>query len=633
VTIPFSSLIAPMPPGISTQNPTASTPANSWLATLLANASALGLPTTTWQPGDPLRTILAIQAVSDSKEDGVIALQAQGMFLDYAATGTVTLTDLDGTTATIAVSPDPSVPGQNPTGAPTWLDALASSQYDVKRIQATAAINAYCVVNTLGTSLGTFAAGTYHVANFVTGATYSNQAPFTLSPSPVIGTAIASMAGTSVVTLTTSTNHGLVTGAVVYLAAIPTIANLVGLVGSGVTTSSGFCTITVTGLATFNLNGVTGSGSYPLTAASLAYTPSTVVLGADAIGTTGNAGVGVINQLVTASPGCWGVNLVTFAGANWQSNVSLASTCRAKQATFSPNGPSGAYLFYALAAYLILSGNALPSSPPAVTAAVTAYLAVLGLPPLVNPLPAAFTLDGGPITRVVVATNPQSGTVTTIVANAGGPVGGCMTLPVTGATAASPIVITCVGHGCVTGDWVQAQGILGLTGGNGVFQCTRVDANHVSLNGSSGLGAYTAATGQLSGGDLYAVSAVLQAYATPNAVTQTVASATGVAVTVAATAYVPRAQVGAYTTAVNAVLLAYLTGFPIGGLTVDASTNVLPIGTIEGLIFAAGQQLPGQFYTLSVTGVTLNGVAADLALGPTGVVGPAITLTITVLPV
>jgi hypothetical protein len=61
---------------------------------------------------------------------------------------------------------------------------------------------------------------------------------------------------------------------------------------------------------------------------------------------------------------------------------------------------------------------------------------------------------------------------------------------VTGATNASPIVLTSTGHNLVSEDVISVSGILGNTAANGIFTVTKVDANSFSLNGSSGNGAY-----------------------------------------------------------------------------------------------------------------------------------------------
>lgn len=62
---------------------------------------------------------------------------------------------------------------------------------------------------------------------------------------------------------------------------------------------------------------------------------------------------------------------------------------------------------------------------------------------------------------------------------------------ITGATNASPIVVTSASHGLTTGARITIAGVLGNTGANGAFDVTKVDANTFSLDGSSGSGTYT----------------------------------------------------------------------------------------------------------------------------------------------
>ena len=63
--------------------------------------------------------------------------------------------------------------------------------------------------------------------------------------------------------------------------------------------------------------------------------------------------------------------------------------------------------------------------------------------------------------------------------------------PISGATNASPIVITSANHGLSTGTRVTVQNVLGNTAANGDWQITRVDGNTFSLNGSTGNSGYT----------------------------------------------------------------------------------------------------------------------------------------------
>ena len=62
---------------------------------------------------------------------------------------------------------------------------------------------------------------------------------------------------------------------------------------------------------------------------------------------------------------------------------------------------------------------------------------------------------------------------------------------VTGATNASPIVVTSTGHSLNTGDAISISGVQGNVAANGTFTVTKVDANTFSLNGSTGNAAYT----------------------------------------------------------------------------------------------------------------------------------------------
>lgn len=64
---------------------------------------------------------------------------------------------------------------------------------------------------------------------------------------------------------------------------------------------------------------------------------------------------------------------------------------------------------------------------------------------------------------------------------------------VTSATNATPIVITSVGHGLVTGRQVTVTGVLGNTNANGTWVVTRVDNDRFSLDGSVGNAAYSGA--------------------------------------------------------------------------------------------------------------------------------------------
>ncbi len=62
---------------------------------------------------------------------------------------------------------------------------------------------------------------------------------------------------------------------------------------------------------------------------------------------------------------------------------------------------------------------------------------------------------------------------------------------ITGATAATPIVVTSVAHGYSNGDTVFIQGILGNTKANGTFQIANIAADTMELVDSVGTSAWT----------------------------------------------------------------------------------------------------------------------------------------------
>jgi hypothetical protein len=62
---------------------------------------------------------------------------------------------------------------------------------------------------------------------------------------------------------------------------------------------------------------------------------------------------------------------------------------------------------------------------------------------------------------------------------------------ITGATNASPIVVTSAAHGLPTGAYVKVASVVGNTAANGNFFVTALSGSTFSLDGSTGNGAYT----------------------------------------------------------------------------------------------------------------------------------------------
>lgn len=349
-------------------------------ASLLANADAVKLSTTTWGAGAVTRTIFAVVASVLMLKDVAVSVLNQGGFLDYAATGTVTYTDPTGELVTVFVTPDPSNPAQNPTASPGALDVLADSVYDVQRIWATHAGGVEVLVNTSATTYGPFAVGAYHVAqpSAPGSPTYSNTMTLSIPPSAIVGGNVTSATNASPIEITATGAHGLATGAVVFIA---------GLLGN--TAGNGAWMATVTGATTFTLDGSVGNAGF--TGGGLVYVPTIASFTADALGTPSNATTAnVITQPVTSLTGVACANLAPFIGSNIESNVALAARCRLKLLSLSPNGPSGAYEFFARSSQVL----APRLTPPQLVAAA--------------------------ITRALVQTDYLTGQPTTTIANAAG---------------------------------------------------------------------------------------------------------------------------------------------------------------------------------------------------------------------
>jgi phage-related baseplate assembly protein len=328
---------------------------------LFTNADLLGLSTSTWAAGGVTRTTFAVMANVLQMKDVAVSLLNQGGFLDYAATGSVTYTDHTGELVTVPVTPDPSNPSENPDGTPGALDVLASSVYNLERIWTTSAGGTMLFANTSATTYGPFAAGAYHVAqpSAPGSPTYSNTETLSIAPSAIAGTVITAATNASPIAVTTSTAHGLTSDDVVLIA---------GVLGN--TASNGAWTVQVTGASSFTLDGSTGNGVW--TSGGIVYVPTSATFTADSEGTPSNATtVNVITSPVTSLTGVSCGNVDTFIGSDVESNVALAARCRLKLSSLSPNGPSGAYEFFALSSQ---ARAPLLTPPQAVAAAISRAL-------------------------------------------------------------------------------------------------------------------------------------------------------------------------------------------------------------------------------------------------------------------
>ena len=156
------------------------------MSTLLSVAASLGLPTTSWQAGNPIRTMLATVAQKVSDLSVVATQVTRGGFGDLVSTD-------------------------------AWADAWSQSIYAVTRIPATQATGAVDIVASAGATTTSYNPGELIFAHATTGKTYRNTASVSIIAStttagvPIIAdaTSTASNAATGAITVMVSTQVGL----------------------------------------------------------------------------------------------------------------------------------------------------------------------------------------------------------------------------------------------------------------------------------------------------------------------------------------------------------------------------------------------------------------------------------------
>jgi hypothetical protein len=365
-----------------------STPATQpqWLQTLYAGAVLLGLPTTSWRDGDPERVFLELSSYINQRFDALASAYNQGGFIDTAATGTVTFEFPDGTSVTFPISPDPSDLSVNPNGDITLLDQLLSQNYFTNRIRQTTAGGTLAVLNVGASTYGPFVAGTYHVSNPTTKATYSNTASLSIPPSTIAGTSVSTAVSSGgLIKITTSTNHGLATDDVVFITGV-----------LGTTEANGAWLVTVVDADEFTLQGSVFVSAY--TSGGTVYEPTVTTVTADVAGSASGSfdGAGAlalhtVTDAITALIDVSVSNPVTYVGTDTESNIAYAARGKLRLQSVTTNGARGAYEFYALSS--------------------------ITYAPLIVP---PFSVST-PITKVRVVESLADGKVYVFVANASGP--------------------------------------------------------------------------------------------------------------------------------------------------------------------------------------------------------------------
>lgn len=557
----------------------------SWLATMLQVAATVQLPTTSWQAGDPERTILATEAVCFSLSDACVSQMAQGGFLQTAASGTITYTNPQGVTVTIPVTPDPSNAAQNPTGAPGYLDLLAQNVYDVTRLQATFVTGPLAIAKTSAGTIGPYAAGSYHVGN-VGGQLYHNTASLSIPSSVIAGTGGVITAVTSTISysiLTTQSAHGLTPGQSVYVT-IPLSSGITGLVNV-------FAIVTAATTTTFQVS-VGSSGTYSGLGGAV-YLCTVANMAADVSGIGSNTGPGTVTTTITQNTNVFVSNVVGWSGSNYESNTALAARCQLSLAARSPNGPSQAYVYFAESALQLLA----EATPP-------------------------YNLTNGPVQALNFSV-PRTGIVTTVVGSAtpasttagANVTPGVSQLPISGVTNATPAVITCTGPTSLTvgqSFTVTISGVLGTVNVNGTFIATYISANSFSIPVNTTSAPSYAGGGAVDGGDLGQIDQLLQHNCVPDNTTAVTVSALALPIQVTATVLVPQAYVSAYQTAVIAQLQTQINSYAIGGNSPDFE---VAYNDIVGALEEAGVQQLGQAsYVRQIQSLSLNSQATGVGV-------------------
>ena len=561
--------------------------AGSWLATLLYIADTVQLPTTSWQPGDPERTILAAEAVCFAISDAVISQMAQGSFLSSAASGTVLYMAPDGTQVVIPVTPDPSNPAQNPTGAPGYEDLLSQGVYGVYRLAASYVQGPLAIVKLSAGTLN-YGVGAYHVGG-LGGATYRNQAALSIPSSLIAGTGgviTAITPGFSSTVLTTQSAHGLTVGQSVYLN-VPLSTNVTGLAGV-------FAIVTAVTTTTFVV-ALSSAGTYSGSGANV-YLCTVANMVADVIGLGSNAGPGTVTTAITQNANVFVSNVVGWSGSNWENNQALLGRCQASLAARSPNGPSQAYVYFAETAAQLLAA----ATPP-------------------------YALTNGPVQASEFAT-PATGIVITVVGSAT-PVSnvlganvtpGVSQLPIVGVNNANPCVVSCAGPtGLAPGQsfTVSISAVLGTTSVNGTFVGTYIEATQFSIPIDTTLAPIYIGGGSVEGGDLGQIDQLIQQNVVPDDTTAVTTSALALPVQITATVTVPTSFIGAYTSAVQVQLLALMRSYPIGGPTPnDAATNLVSYDDVVAALGEAGVISPGQASVAHVQSLSINSQGSGLGV-------------------
>jgi phage-related baseplate assembly protein len=192
--------------------------------------------------------------------------------------------------------------------------------------------------------------------------TYSNTTSLTIPPSPLVGTVTGAVGSGGLVKLTASGSWTV--GQTIFVSGV-----------LGTTEANGAWTVAATDGTTYvTLAGSVFTNAWSSGGTQGIYTPTLAAFAADAKGSKSNALANTVNHPVTSLILVSVSNLVPFIATDIEANGPLAARALLKLSALSVNGPTGAFLYYALTSQQV----APTLTPPlAVASAITRALAQL----------------------------------------------------------------------------------------------------------------------------------------------------------------------------------------------------------------------------------------------------------------
>jgi hypothetical protein len=465
---------------------------NTVLAMELSLATQFNLPVTSWQPLDPSRTIFQINANLVAQESQLVASIAQGGYISYAA-----------------IMPAGTSPYNDGAGyLTTWMDLIGVNNFNVSRIEPSAAAGPIPVTNTTATAQ-TYVAGQLHFQHPTSGATYTNTAEGTVGASG--SSTIQVAADPAFVGPIGSLSVGQTAIMLTPFPGVTPTAQTVGLVGTAIEQNAHYLVRCEAKLGALSPNGP--AQAYFYVATSLPVFGTTLIPPTD------------ISDLAEST------------------NASIAN---AAQALLNALGFTAGSQYYTAPT---------STNPWGVVSPVTRVSAVLNTGAGVIDVYAANAAGG--------LTGCAQLAISNVTWSSGS--GGVATVTTSAAHGLGPgawVIISAV---------AGATGVNNQIAGTVAWQLVTASGSTFTFALATNPGSYTSG-GSVEGGDLGMVDAAIQAQVVPDGQTALTLAASNVTVNLSPTVYIPtKAGITSTAASANiqAAVTAYLGNIPIGGVNAE----------------------------------------------------------------